>query len=88
MVRRRDTLPENVTYRDEGCCVDRQRRTVDCPLEVCIHEKGPMELIAARQEADRKRIAELRQTMTVAQVAAIIGCSRRRIFRLSTGGTT
>ncbi len=73
-------LPENATYRDDGC--DLHPSCLSCPLPACRYDVpgGKRALLNIRRD---QRIASLRRNNTVPVVAAIMGVSRRTIVRVS-----
>ena len=77
---RSNTLPENTTYRDDGC--DIHSRCLTCPLLVCRYDVpgGKRELLNIYRD---QLIASLRHSgNTVPVVAKILGVSRRTVVRV------
>ena len=73
-------LPENATYRDDGC--DLHPRCLTCPLPVCRYDV-PGGKRAVLNLYRNERIARLRRTYTVPVVAGLMGVSARTIVRAS-----
>ena len=74
-------LPENATYRDDGC--DLHPRCLTCPLIVCRYDVpgGKRALLAAPRN---QMIASLRRSgNSVPVVAQLAGVSRRTVVRVS-----
>ena len=73
-------LPENTTYRDDGC--DLHTRCLTCPLPVCRYDVpgGKRELLNVYRD---QLIASLRHSgNTVPVVAKLLGVSRRTVVRV------
>ena len=73
-------LPENTTYRDDGC--DLHAHCLTCPLPVCRYDVpgGKRELLNIYRD---RLIASLRHSgNTVPVVAKIVGVSRRTVVRV------
>ena len=73
-------LPENATYRDDGC--DLHPHCPTCPLPVCRYDI-PGGKRAVLNLYRNERIARLRRTYTVPVVAGLMGVSARTIVRAS-----
>ncbi len=73
-------LPENATYRDDGC--DLHPSCLSCPLPVCRYDI-PGGKRAVLNIYRNERIAALRRDYTVPVVAALMGVSRRTVVRVS-----
>ena len=73
-------LPENATYRDDGC--DLHPRCLSCPLPVCRYDV-PGGKRAVLNVYRNQQIARLRRSNTVAVVAEITGVSPRTVVRVS-----
>ncbi len=74
-------LPENATYRDDGC--DLHPHCLTCPLPVCRYDVpgGKRAVLAAPRN---QMIASLRRSgKTVPIVARLLGVSRRTVVRVS-----
>ncbi len=73
-------LPENATYRDDGC--DLHPRCLTCPLPACRYDTpgGKRALLNIYRD---QMIANLRRNNTVPVVAGLMGVSRRTIVRAS-----
>ncbi len=73
-------LPENATYRDDGC--DIHPSCLSCPLPVCRYDlPGGKRAVANLYR--NEQIARLRRDYTVPVVAALMGVSRRTVVRVS-----
>ena len=80
---RRDALPENATYTDDGCEV--AARCQECPLERCRYEE-PGGIRAIRNaERDPQIIALRAEGMPVDDIAERFGLSRRSVYRVLAG---
>lgn len=77
-MRTRDGLPENTSYRDDGCDIHDQCLT--CPLPACRYEMPPGRARALSQAAALGRLLELGRTMD--EAAEELGVSRRTVYRL------
>ena len=73
-------LPENATYRDDGC--DLHPSCLSCPLPRCRYDVPGGKRAVLNIYRDQ-RIASLRRSNTVPVVAAIMGVSRRTVVRVS-----
>ena len=73
-------LPENATYRDDGC--DLHPHCLTCPLIVCRYDI-PGGKRAVLNLYRNERIATLRRSYTVPVVAGLMGVSRRTVVRVS-----
>ena len=73
-------LPENATYRDDGC--DLHPHCLTCPLPVCRYDV-PGGKRAVLNIYRNERIARLRRTYTVPVVAELMGVSARTVVRVS-----
>ncbi len=73
-------LPENATYRDDGC--DLHPRCLTCPLPVCRYDI-PGGKRAVLNLYRNERIARLRRDYTVPVVARLLNVSRRTVVRVS-----
>jgi hypothetical protein len=77
---RRDALPEEIQYRDDGC--DIHPRCLTCPLPRCRYDEpgGARAMLNAFRD---ERIAELRREgAPVDEIADRYGLSRRTVFRI------
>jgi hypothetical protein len=77
---RSDTLPENTTYRDDGC--DVHARCLTCPLPACRYDVqgGKRELLNMYRD---QQIAFLKHSgLTGARIAKLLGVSRRTVVRV------
>ena len=79
LVRERQ-LPENATYRDDGC--DLHHSCLTCPLPVCRYDIPGGKRAVLNLYRDQM-IATLRRDYTVPVVAGLVGGSRRTIVRAS-----
>ena len=76
---RKDALPEDSTYLDDGCEV--APHCLQCPLSKCRYDY-PQGLRTLRSETAVVRAAQLRgQGYTVDAIAAVMSVSRRAVFR-------
>lgn len=76
---RRDALPEHMEWRDTGCEVSPLCQ--ECPLPVCRYEM-PGGLHGLQLADLTRRVVELRESgLTVDEVGAAVGLSRRSVFR-------
>ena len=73
-------LPENATYRDDGC--DIHPSCLSCPLPVCRYDVPGGKRAVLNIYRDQM-IAALRRGNTVAVMAEIVGVSRRTVVRVS-----
>ncbi len=73
-------LPENATYRDDGC--DLHPSCLSCPLPVCRYDI-PGGKRAVLNLYRNEQIARLRRDYTVPVVAGLLGVSRRTVVRVS-----
>ncbi len=73
-------LPENATYRDDGC--DLHPHCLTCPLPVCRYDI-PGGKRAVLNLYRNERIARWRRDYTVPVVAGLMGVSRRTVVRVS-----
>ena len=83
---RRDALPEEIAYRDDGCDIHPQCLT--CPLPRCRYDE-PGGLRAMLNSYRDERIVALReQGATVDEISERYSLSRRTVFRVlsSTAG--
>ncbi len=78
---RADTLPENVSYRDDGCEVSPSCLT--CPLVVCKYDDPGWLRRIGRLSRDL-RVVEVRRRdgLSVPELAARFGLSSRTIHRI------
>ena len=77
-MRVRDGLPENVSYRDDGC--DLHERCLTCPLPACRYEMPPGRARALSQATALGDL--LANGLTMDEAAARLGVSRRTVYRL------
>ena len=83
-----DALPEHTSYADTGC--DLYPSCLRCPLPRCRYEDpgGARAMLRPSRDASIRRLSH-QQGMSVPQVAAALGVSRRTVFRvLSTAART
>ncbi len=73
-------LPENATYRDDGC--DLHPSCLSCPLPVCRYDIPGGKRAVLNIYRDQM-IARLRRDYTVPVVAGLLGVSRRTVVRVS-----
>lgn len=78
---RADTLPENASYRDNGCEVSPS--CLICPLPVCKYDDPGWLRRVSRLSRDRAVIgAKREENLSVADLAARFGLSARTIHRI------
>ncbi|MBI4220343.1 MAG: helix-turn-helix domain-containing protein [Chloroflexi bacterium] len=78
---RSDTLPENSTYRDDGC--DVSPTCLDCPLPVCKYDDPDFLRRTARSARDRAILATRKvEGLSVPALAARFGVSTRTVHRV------
>ncbi len=73
-------LPENATYRDDGC--DLHPSCLSCPLPVCRYDMPGGKRAVLNLYRDQM-IATLRRDYTVPVVAGLLGVSARTVVRVS-----
>ena len=73
-------LPENATYRDDGC--DLHPRCLTCPLPVCRYDIPGGKRAVLNLYRDQT-IARLRRIYAVPVVAGLMGVSARTVVRAS-----
>ena len=73
-------LPENATYRDDGC--DIHPSCLSCPLPVCRYDIPGGKRAVLNLYRDQM-IATLRRDYTVPVVAGLMGVSARTVVRVS-----
>ncbi len=78
---RMDALPENTRYRDTGC--DLYPSCLRCPLPRCRYEEpgGAPAMLRTGRDATIVRLSR-EQNLSVTELAARFGLSRRTIFRV------
>ncbi len=76
-----DALPEHTNYADNGC--DLYPSCLRCPLARCRYEDpgGARAMLRPSRDASIRRLS-YQQGMSVPQVAAALGVSRRTVFRV------
>jgi hypothetical protein len=81
---RSDALPEHTDYRDTGC--DLYPSCLHCPLVRCRYEDpgGAAAILRVGRDASITRLA-FDEGMSVDELAATFGLSRRTIFRVLRG---
>lgn len=80
-VARRDGLPEHHDYRDDGCNL--YPSCLACPLPRCRYDAARGQLTLEHEERRERVLALRRDGLSVADVATMLGVSRRTVFRLS-----
>ena len=74
-----DLLPEEVSWRDEGC--ELFPSCLNCPLPRCIEEQ-PRERQRLRMKVRNRRMAELRNGgSSINEIAELFGVSQRTVQR-------
>ena len=82
---RRDALPEEIQYRDDGCDIHSQCLT--CPLPRCRYDEPGGVRAMLNSYRDRQIMALRADGAAVDQIADRYSLSRRTVFRiLSTAG--
>jgi len=82
---RRDALPEEIQYRDDGCDIHSQCLT--CPLPRCRYDEPGGVRAMLNSYRDRQILALRADGAAVDQIADRYSLSRRTVFRiLSTAG--
>ena len=77
---RADTLPENATYRDDGC--DVSPSCLNCPLPICKYDDPDYLRRTARSARDRAILdVRRREALTVPVLAVRFGVSIRTVHR-------
>ena len=76
-----DALPEHIHYRDNGC--DLYPSCLNCPLPRCRYEEpgGAPAMLRTGRDATIVRLSR-EQGLSVDELAARFGLSRRTIFRV------
>jgi hypothetical protein len=78
---RSDTLPENSTYRDDGC--DVSPSCLNCPLPVCKFDDPDYLRRSARNARDQAIIeTRRREKLSVPALAQMFGVSTRTVHRV------
>ena len=78
---RSDTLPENSTYRDDGC--DISPTCLNCPLPVCKYDDPDYLRRTARSARDQAILdARKRERLAVPALATRFGVSTRTVHRV------
>ena len=84
---RSDTLPENSTYRDDGC--DVSRSCLNCPLPICKYDDPDYLRRTARGARDGAIVdVRRREGLSVPALAARFGVSTRTVHRVLQSGKT
>lgn len=71
---RSDSLPDGATYTDDGCSLSKS--CLSCPLARCRYDGG--NVIAEQKKSDARALA---RELTIDEIAAAVGRSRRSVFR-------
>lgn len=78
---RSDTLPENSTYRDDGC--DVSPSCLNCPLPICKYDDPDYLRRTARSARDQAILAAReRESLSVGALAERFGVSTRTVHRV------
>lgn len=77
---RRDTLPENTRYPDQGCRMS--DTCLACPLPVCIEDDPTLNWRLSRAARDGAIVKAYAAGATVPQLAADYGVSTRTVHRV------
>jgi len=79
---RRDVLPENKVYKDDGCSVAPQ--CLACPMPVCRYDiPGGLRAVQnVERDADILHLKDLNVPVDV--IASTVGTSRRTVYRVVT----
>lgn len=83
---RRDALPEFVDYRDIGCSL--YSSCLSCPLPQCRFDVNGGEPAMVRQVRNGEIFAARSEGLTVNEIAARFGMSRRGIFHILHGAAS
>ena len=81
---RRDALPENVQYRDDGC--DIHPHCLTCPLPRCRYDEsgGIRALLNAPRDAEILALRD--EGLLIRQLAARFGLKKRQVYRIQAVG--
>ena len=77
---RRDALPEEIVYRDDGC--DMHPRCLTCPLPRCRYDEPGGLRAMLNAYRDEQIAAQRREGAPVDEIAERYGLSRRTVFRI------
>ena len=77
---RRDALPEEIVYRDDGC--DMHARCLTCPLPRCRYDEPGGLRAMLNAYRDEQIAAQRREGAPVDEIAERYGLSRRTVFRI------
>jgi len=80
---RRDALPEEIQYRDDGCDIHSQCLT--CPLPRCRYDEPGGVRAMLNSYRDRQILALRADGAAVDQIADRYSLSRRTVFRILSG---
>jgi len=80
---RRDALPEEIQYRDDGCDIHSQCLT--CPLPRCRYDEPGGVRAMLNSYRDRQILALRADGEAVDQIADRYSLSRRTVFRILSG---
>ena len=80
---RRDALPEEIQYRDDGCDIHAQCLT--CPLPRCRYDEPGGVRAMLNSYRDRQILALRADGAAVDQIADRYSLSRRTVFRILSG---
>ena len=80
---RRDALPEEIQYRDDGCDIHSQCLT--CPLPRCRYDEPGGVRAMLNAYRDRQILALRADGAAVDQIADRYSLSRRTVFRILSG---
>jgi len=77
---RRDALPEEIQYRDDGCDIHPQ--CLSCPLPRCRYDEPGGVRAMLNSYRDRQILALRQDGAAVGQIAERYSLSRRTVFRI------
>jgi hypothetical protein len=77
---RRDALPEEIVYRDDGC--DMHPRCLTCPLPRCRYDEPGGLRAMLNTYRDQQIVTQRQEGALVDQIAERYSLSRRTVFRI------
>lgn len=80
---RRDALPENVEYTDDGC--NASPSCLTCPLAVCIYDSEP-DAVVMRKARNRLILKLHKRGKRAKHIASVTGLSERSVYRVIQDG--
>jgi hypothetical protein len=82
---RSDTLPENMSFRDDGC--DVSQSCLSCPLSVCKYDDPGWAVRESRRSRDSEILRLRVEGVPVSELAARFSVSTRTVHRVLQRGT-